>query len=378
MSKLIENFIEENKDFPLYIIEELKNNLPSGIKDSDLKKVLENVKKEYENSLISPYEAIGVITAQSVGEPSTQMTLNTFHFAGVAAKSVEGLPRLIEILDIKKTLEMPQMKIYLHKKYQDEKNVHLLASKIKETKLLEFVKNTDMDIQEKFLEIELDSKELKRLKLDSEVLLSLIDKKIRKDTSIDGNVIKVSASANATLKELMSIKELALNSVVHGIKGIPDVTILKEDSGELVIITEGVALKQVMAMDEVDNSRIYSNSITDVYNLFGVEAARQVIINEIMQVVNSQGLSINERHVLLIGDIMTRTGEPRGMTRFGIVAGKSNVLTRASFETPIKHISKGALVSEENKLSSITENVMTNQMVYVGTGVPKISVKSKK
>ncbi len=378
MNKQIEIFMDENPDFPKYILEELEKNLPAKCSDSDIKKVLTNVKIEYENSLVSPYEAIGVITAQSVGEPSTQMTLNTFHFAGVAAQSVEGLPRLIEILDIKKTLEMPFMKIYLKSKYQKEESIQLVANKIKETKLSDFAKNIDIDIEEKVVSLELDLKELKKYKIEPESLLTFIDKKIRKTTELKENNLIMSGTTTSSLKDLMSIKELALNSIVYGIKGISDITILKEDSGEFVIITRGIALKQVMAMEEVDTYRLYSNSIADIFNQFGVEAARQVIINEIMEVVNSQGLSINERHVLLIADIMTYTGESRGMTRFGIVADKLNVLTRASFETPIKHIAKGSLIAEENELRSITENVMTNQLVYVGTGIPKISVKNNK
>jgi DNA-directed RNA polymerase subunit A" len=96
-----------------------------------------------------------------------------------------------------------------------------------------------------------------------------------------------------------------------------------------------------------------------------------------MEVVKSQGLTINERHVLLIADVMTYYGEIKGMTRYGIVGNKQNVLTRASFETPLKHLAYGALQNEENYLNTITENVMTNQIVRVGTGIPRISVSDK-
>ncbi len=376
MSKLIEEFRKANPDFPSYIIDDVEKYLPKSAKDSDVKAVLENVKSEYENSLITPNEAIGVITAQSVGEPSTQMTLNTFHFAGVATQSVEGLPRLIEILDIKKTLEMPQMRVYLKKGLSEEK-VKLVSSKIKETKLADFAKQVDIELEEKFVAIELDLKALKKLDIDPESIVSYLDKKIKKSASVEGKTLSVKGTASSGLKDLMGIKELALNSIVYGIKGISDVSIIKED-GEYLIITQGISLKQVANIEEVDISRLYCNNITEMHANFGVEAARQTIIREIMEVVQSQGLSINERHVLLIADIMTYTGEPRGMTRFGIVADKLNVLTRASFETPLKHISKGALINEENRLTSITENVMTNQMVYVGTGMPRIAVKGDK
>ena len=376
--KLIEEYRKKNPEFPSYILDEVEANVPKNIKDSDLKKILENVEKEYYDSLITPNEAIGVITAQSVGEPSTQMTLNTFHFAGVATESVEGLPRLIEILDAKKNLEMPQMKIYLKSKGMNDKKFKEVADKIKESKLYELATNSSVDMEEKIVKIDLDLKALKKFNLEIEDIITKLDKKIRKSTEIiDGKSLKIKGTASATLKDMMNIKEMALNSVVYGIKGISSVSLIKEDN-DYLIITKGIALKQVLNIEEVDRSRIYCNDIHEIYENFGIEAARQVIVKEMMDVVNSQGLSINERHVLLIADIMTATGEPKGMTRYGIVSSKMNVLTRASFETPLKHISAGALMNEKNRLTSITENVMTNQMVYVGTGMIKIGVKDKK
>ncbi len=376
--KLIQEFRENNVEFPSYILDEVASLLPKNIKDSDLKKVLENVEDEYYSSLITPNEAIGVITAQSVGEPSTQMTLNTFHFAGVATESVEGLPRLIEILDAKKNLSLPQMRIYLNKKDMNDDKFKEVADKIKETKLSELSTNVSVELEEKKVKIDLNNKLLKKFKIKIEDnIVPKIDKKIRKSVEVEGKSLIVKGGSNDTLKDLMGIKELALNSIVYGIKGISNVSLIKENKNFL-IVTKGVALKQILNIEEVDVSKLYCNNIQEVFETFGIEVARQVIINEMMDVVNSQGLSINERHVLLIADIMTFTGEPKGMTRYGIVANKMNVLTRASFETTLKHISNGALMHENNRLSSITENVMTNQMVYVGTGKIRVSVKDKK
>lgn len=375
-NKLIEEFRKENPEFPEYILNEVENLLPEKISDLDVKKILENVNIEYENSKITPNEAIGVITAQSIGAETTQMTLNTFHFAGVASQSVEGLPRIIEILDAKKNLEGPMMRLY-PKEGLSEAKIKLLADKIKESKLLDFATGSDIDLEEKVIKIDLNAKALKKLNVELESILPFIDKKIRKESSIVDNSLLIKAPANISLKDLIGMKELAFNSIVYGIKGISDVTILKE--GEIyVLYTKGVALKQVSGFSDLQIEKTYSNDIQEMADNFGIEAARYVIIKEILEVVKSQGLSINERHVLLIADIMTNTGEVKGMTRYGIVADKLNVLTRASFETPLKHLSRGALMNEDNKLSSITENVMTNQMVNVGTGMPKISVKSRK
>lgn len=373
---IVKKFFEENPQFPEYIVDEAVEYVPKDIKDADFKKILDNIVAEYKSSLISPNEAIGVITAQSVGEPSTQMTLNTFHFAGVATQSVEGLPRLIEILDAKKNLEMPQMRLYLKKGGANEAKLKLVSSKIKETKLGEISSNVDIDIEEKIVKIDLDVKLLKKFGLEIDSLVSFMDKRIRKSVEVKDGALLIAGASTAGLKDLMNMKELAMSSIVYGIKGIKDVSLIKEGD-EYVIITQGIAIKQILGIEEIDHSRIYCNDLEEVNNNFGIEAARNVIIREMMDVVKSQGLSINERHVLLIADIMTFTGELKGMTRYGVVADKMNVLTRASFETPLKHISSGAIMNEVNKLTSITENVMTNQMVYVGTGIPKIGVKKK-
>lgn len=378
MSKLFEEFRSANPEFPEYILKEAESVIPSGTKDSEIKLVLAKIFEEYENSKITPYEAIGVITAQSVGEPSTQMTLNTFHFAGVATESVEGLPRLIEILDVKKNLDKPMMRIYLKKEFQTEEKVKFVANKIKETKLIDFTSNIDIDVEEKLVTVSLDLKTLKKFKIDPESLISYLDRKIRKAAElVDGKALVFKSTASSTLKDLMSIKELAASSIVYGIKGVKDVSLMKVDD-EFVIYTQGISLKNIVKFDEVDTFRLSCNDINETYETFGIEAARAAVMREIMEVVNSQGLSVNERHILLIADAMTYLGELKGMTRYGLVADKMNVLTRASFETAIKHISRGALLHESNELNTITENVMTNQMVNVGTGLPRVAVKSKK
>jgi len=378
VEKLFNKFLEENSEFPSYILEEAKKHLPAKITDAQVKKVLVNLQEEYESALVTPYEAIGVIAAQSVGAEATQMTLNTFHFAGVASAGVEGLPRLIEILDAKKNLSAPMMRVFLDKKINTEDKVRFIADKIKETRLGDFATGFDVDLENKVVLIDFDLKKVKKLGLELENITKFTDKKLKKNSElVDDKQLKLKGTASASLKDLMTLKELVLSQVVYGIKGISDVTIIKEDD-EYIILTAGIALRQVLNIEGVDNNRIYCNDPHEILKTFGVEAARQVIIQELLDVVKSQGLSINERHVLLVADTMTQSGDLKGMTRYGIVVDKQNVLTKASFEVPLKHLSQGALENEENELTTITENVMTNQMVRVGTGIPKISVRDNK
>ncbi|MFH1901396.1 MAG: hypothetical protein ABIK26_03995, partial [Candidatus Omnitrophota bacterium] len=92
-----------------------------------------DVSKLHKEGQIDPGEAIGIITAQSFGESSTQMVLRTLHMAGVGDMQVtQGLPRLIEICDARKKPSSPKMEIYLKKEYNNEKDAKVLAEKIKE------------------------------------------------------------------------------------------------------------------------------------------------------------------------------------------------------------------------------------------------------
>ncbi len=373
--KIIDDFMKKN-NLPEYLIKKLKENLPKKITDSQLKKVLENLKKEYVSTLISPYESIGVITAQSIGEPATQMTLDTFHFAGVESLNITvGLPRLIEILDAKKKIASPLMWVYL-KDSKDLKKVKDFSFKIKEYKVKDISTGAEIDIENKEINIKLDKDIIKKINFDQNKLFNSIKKILKGEIEIGDNLIKIKLSQNISFKDISSYKELVLNLIVGGIKGIEDVSIIK-DGDDYVIQTRGSALSQMRIFKEVDMSRTYSNNIFEVEKLFGIEAARNLIIKELRSVVEGQGLPTNERHLMLLADVMTYTGEVKGITRYGIIADKSNVLTRASFETAIRHITSAALKGENNPLSSITENVMTNQMAIFGTGIPKIKVKDK-
>jgi len=146
---------------------------------------------------------------------------------------------------------------------------------------------------------------------------------------------------------------------------------------EFLIITAGSNLKEVLKLDFVDSGRITTNNIFEIATVLGIEAARQAIINEVYGVIENQGLNVDIRHIMLVADTMCNLGAIKGITRYGVVSEKSSVLARASFETPIKHIINAALVGEVDFLDSVVENVMINQPVPVGTGLPSLVTKVK-
>ena len=376
------DIISEYEDkLPSSIIEEIKNNIPKGISDTKLKKIMEATYQEYTNARVQPGEAVGLISAESIGEPGTQMTLNTFHFAGVAEMNVTlGLPRIIEILDGRKELDSPMMEIYLKKPYASGKNIvdlKHLALQIKETSLKDISNEFTINIADFTIEVKLDKDKMREIELTNGKVIDSISKQLKgyniKDNK-DSLVLKA-RSKEDVFNEAYKTKEKIKGITVKGIKGILQVLPVKREE-EFVIITAGSNLADVLQLEEVDAYRTTTNNIFEIEQVLGIEAARQAIVNEIFKVIESQGLNVDVRHIMLVADTMCVSGTLKGITRYGVVSDKSSVLARASFETPIKHIINAALVGEVDNLNSVVENVMVNQPVPIGTGLPSLAVKA--
>jgi DNA-directed RNA polymerase subunit A" len=366
---------------PAQILDEVRNNLPKSISDSKIKKIMESILGEYTNSKVSPGESVGLISAESIGEPGTQMTLNTFHFAGVAEMNVTlGLPRIIEILDARKALESPMMEIYLKKPLATGKKIEELrhlALQIKETKLKDISKELTINIADSTVEISLNREKMKEIGITMGKVADAISKQIKGYTikEKDDSVILKSRSKDDSFNDAYKIKEKSKEFTIKGIKGILQVLPVKRED-EFVIITSGSNLADVLQLEEVDAYRTTTNNIFEIEQVLGIEAARQSIVNEIFKVIESQGLNVDVRHIMLVADTMCVSGTLKGITRYGVVSDKSSVLARASFETPIKHIINAALVGEIDNLDSVVENVMINQLVPIGTGLPSLAVRA--
>ena len=362
------------------ILEDIRNNLPKGISDNKLRKILEATYQEFSIAKVSPGESVGLISAESIGEPGTQMTLNTFHFAGVAEMNVTlGLPRIIEILDGRKALDNPMMEIYLKKPFATGKKIdelRHLALQIKETKLKDIATEFTINIADFTIEVKLDKEKMKELELTIGRVMDAISKQIKGYTLRDNkdSIILKSRSKEDNFNEAYKGKEKIKDLNIKGIKGILQVLPVKRED-EFVIITAGSNLADVLQLEEIDAYRTTTNNIFEIEQVLGIEAARQSIINEIFKVIESQGLNVDVRHIMLVADTMCVSGTLKGITRYGVVSDKSSVLARASFETPIKHIINAALVGEIDTLDSVIENVMINQPVPIGTGLPSLSVK---
>lgn len=372
-------FKEFRDKLPKKILDEIKENVSSGISQSKLKEILNQTLKEYEESKAAPGECIGNVSAESIGEPGTQMTLNTFHFAGVAEMNVTvGLPRIIEILDGRKELSTPTMEIHLQKPYSQGKDIKKLALSIKETLLNDIALEFQINIVDLLISIKLNKELMRSAGITAATITNGLKKYLKGyNIKVDNDtVVLKSRSKELSLNNLYKDKEKMKKVHLKGIKGIMQVLPVKKGD-EFLIITSGSNLKEVLKQDYIDSIKTVTNNIFEIADVLGIEAARQAIINEVFGVIENQGLNVDIRHIMLVADTMCNTGVIKGITRYGVVSEKSSVLARASFETPLKHIINAALVGEVDYLESVVENVMINQPVPVGTGLPSLITKVK-
>ncbi|MBU1849161.1 MAG: DNA-directed RNA polymerase subunit A'' [Nanoarchaeota archaeon] len=374
-------FKEFEDKLPENILEEVKANLPDKCSESRTRKILEAVYKEYKSSVADPGENVGLVGAESIGEPGTQMTLNTFHFAGVSEMNVTtGLPRLIEILDARKTIKTEITEIFLKKPYNEGKDIKEIAESLKETLFRSFLKEISINIASLQMTIELDEQKIKNAKLTPIKITKILEKSVKSfkfQLEKDKPIINVKySSKDIALNEIYKLKESIKDIFVTGIKGIKQVLPVKRGS-EFMIVTAGTNLKEILKLDFIDTCRTTSNNLYEIEKLFGIEAVRQAIMNEVMKVLDAQGIDIDMRHIMLVSDTMCMSGRLLGINRYGIVKEKPSVLARASFETPIKHIINASLRGEVDSLNSVIENVMLNQPIPVGTGLPGLVTKVK-
>ena len=324
---------------------------------------------------ISPGEAVGVVTAQSFGESSTQMVLNVFHHAGVSQMQItQGLPRLIEILDARKQPSTPSMEIYLDKEHNNEKDSRFLAEKIKEVKLSEIIDEIKIDFANKKIIINVNSGSLRKVHMSIERVVETLK---NKGFDVKHSDMRITLDEKELdFKGIYKLKEKFKDTIISGVKGVNQIVISQRDRN-YIILTSGSNLKDILEIKGVDRDKVTSNDIHDVANVLGVEAARQTIIDEINKVIGSQGLDINERHLKLVADAMTSSGVVKGVTRMGIISDKASVLARATFETPDKQFVNATIQGGRDELNSVIENILLNQAVPVGTGLPGLLVEVK-
>jgi DNA-directed RNA polymerase subunit A" len=353
------------------------DNLNRELKDRKVtKKQMEEIVKRlnsgYDNAKIEAGEAAGVVSAQSIGEPGTQMTMRTFHYAGVAEINVTlGLPRLIEIVDARKNPSTPMMTIFLEKDYShDRDKARELAWKIEAT-YINVLGSMSTDITEMKVLIELNKKALVQRNMTSEEIAGKIEEELGVSAEVKGETL-VLVPGKPSYRELLQLVKSVHSVILKGIKGIKRVVIRKEDSGEYVLYTEGSVLKEVLSIEGVDATRTRTNNVNEIFEVMGIEAARQALINEATDTLKEQGLNVDVRHIMLVSDIMTVDGDVKPIGRHGISGEKASVLARAAFEVTVNHLLDSGMRGDVDELRGVTENVIVGQPIRLGTGNVKL------
>ncbi|MBU0953133.1 MAG: DNA-directed RNA polymerase subunit A'' [Nanoarchaeota archaeon] len=354
-------------NLPTKIQEEiLKYTEENKISEKQQQQIIDAVTKIHKMSTYDPQEPMGVVAAQSISEPATQMTMRTYHFAGTAGIQVTlGLPRVLEIFDARKEPRTPTMTIYIEKSHQTLDRVRKIAENIKEVKLRDLVKSTILDLTELKIKYKLDLERLHALDVDEKKLSRLVN--VRNAVAeLAGEMLHV-IPKKKDITNIHKIKFGVLEAHVKGIKGITQVLVTKEE-GEWVINTLGSNLKKVFEIEGVDATRTTSNNIFEILDVLGVEAARNAIIKQTRFTLDEQGLVVDPRYIMLLADMMTTEGNVKAIGRYGISGEKDSVLVRASFEETKKHLTSAAIHGECDLLKGTIENIMVNQVAPVGTG----------
>ncbi|KAF2073163.1 hypothetical protein CYY_005516 [Polysphondylium violaceum] len=348
---------------------------------------------KYNRARIEPGTAVGAIGAQSIGEPGTQMTLKTFHFAGVASMNVTlGVPRIKEIINAAKNISTPIITASLNCD-NDIRTARIVRGRIEKTTLgqvavhiKEVIKNSGF-----YLSIKIDKPFIDSLQLDinSETIVQsiLTTKGLKlKSENVKPNgdekiIVLPSSNARETvLYQLQFLKNNLPNVIVRGIPSINRAVISKPNEKEekYQLLVEGYNLQAVMATHGIKGTHTTSNHIMECEKTLGIEVARSTIMSEIQMIMESHGMSIDSRHVMLLADLMSFKGEILGITRFGIAKMKESVLMLASFEKTTDHLFDAAVHRRQDDIVGVSECIIMGIPVPLGTGLFKLLHTSKK
>jgi len=367
--KTLNKELEKASHLPPLLYDQIKEEASKTKNAKELKSMVDHAINVYEQCKVAPGEAVGTIAAQSIGEPGTQMTMRTFHYAGVAEVAVpQGLPRLIEVVDAKKEPDSTFMRIPLeNEKIKSFEDAEQLGKKMREVIVSDVAKLRN-DILSMSVVIEVND--------------SLYTDDIEKNLKKIGDYVKSKngfsiQSKKKSIADLAKIRKKISKIKLAGVRGISRI-LIKEEEGRFVIYTEGSNLREVHKMKGVDADNIYSNNIQEIYEFMGIEAARNSIVNEAKQVLDEQNLSVDIRHLMLVADMMTLTGEISAIGRHGISGSKTSVIAKAAFEETTKHLLNASLKGEDDYLTGVAESIIVGKPPPVGTGIVKLGMKTKK
>ncbi len=372
--EIFEVLLAKGKVLPPALVADLAEKLRDlKIPRRKMEEVVGRVLEKYEAHRIDPNESAGIVSAQSIGEPGTQMTMRTFHYAGVAEMNVTlGLPRLIEIVDARRVPSTPIMEIHLKGTPELDK-IRRFATDIEVT-LLEDVAEIEADPVNMRVLVFPDDHRMKsrgvgRAELEERLKKLGVEVEVKRTAGGTTKTTKGFAfeAGESSYKKLQKLLEQLKVTKIKGIDNIKR-AIIKRRGDEYLIYSEGSNLEKVLELAFVDPTQTTTNSIQEIYDVLGVEAARNAVVAEAFSTLSEQGLIVDIRHIMLVSDMMTNDGDVKAIGRHGISGRKSSVLARAAFEITAHHLLRAAITGEVDYLDGVAENVIVGQPVTLGTG----------
>ena len=375
--------VVEDTELPRRLKDEIYETIDErgGVAVEQADEIAQATESRYVDTRVDPLDPVGTVSAQSIGEPGTQMTMNTFHFAGVAEMDVtQGLPRLIELVDARKEPDTPVMVVRLEGEHAtDREKAHEVVWQIEATQILA-LGDVSTNVADMRVSVDLNEETLLERWPSYEqpaevaaIVAETIESKLGVETTQRGTVVRFGPD-EPSYRELLQLVEQLREITFKGIEEVSRVVIRKEEANnggdeEFVLYTEGSAFSDVLEIEGVDASRTTCNNIHEIYRTLGVEAARESIIDETKDTLEEQGLDdVNVRHLMLVADIMTNQGTVESIGRHGISGSKESVLARAAFEVTVNHLLDAAIQGEVDDLDGVIENVIAGKPVAIGTG----------
>lgn len=356
----------------------------SRLTSTQMFEFLSRCREKYVRAQIEPATAVGALAAQSIGEPGTQMTLKTFHFAGVASMNItQGVPRIKEIINASRNISTPIITAFLDKD-TDVDYARVVKGRLEKTTLgevCEYIEEVFVP-DDSFILIKLDMDRIRLLHL--EVDIDSIRYCIEKTRGISGNltvsghsflILKPKENSKSFNLKMYQMKQILPTVVIKGVQGINRAVIHEEDVDGVTkykLLVEGDNLRDVMATYGVKGVKCSSNNTYEVFKTLGIEAARSTIMTEIKLVMENHGMSIDFRHPMLVADLMTSKGEVLGITRHGLAKMKESVLNLASFENTSDHLFDAAFYGQTDCISGVSECIIMGLPMNVGTGLIKL------
>ena len=373
-----EEKITKHAFMPLSIMRDIDSRVEKyKLNEKEKQKLIQNIEEKYSSALVEPGEAVGIIAAQSIGEPGIQLTLRTKHYAGAAEVSVgSGIQRVEEIVDGRSKAKYPTMTIYLDEgTRKNREKVEVIAKSMIDVRIGDIIKIKE-DFEKRKLSIEVLEEELKERNIKRRDLVRKIEKHMKSKAKQKDKTIDLRIPKGPLLKTRKDLNKL-INIRIQGVRGL-EKTIVVEEEGEFVIKTRGTNLKIVIKMKGVDGSRSTTNDIKEISRVLGIEAGRSAIINELDKTFRENGIAVDVRHLILLADLMTFEGDIKGVVRTGITRQKSSPLARAAFEETTKHLLDAAFKGEREELQGVVENIIVGQPIKVGTGTVDLLMSGKK